>query len=332
MFFLCCFFFLAIYSSITYNEIRNYYITKISHQERYSKKVVYYVSVYAGRDSKGNAKYRRERRTRTDYFGPYFTAYSNSGVEYPLTENEYNKWKKMWGEKHIKTIKGTSTLFTKSIDGKYFESTWNGIFEHIYPKPERHKYQNVLRNSNSVFGFNYGDGIIHPVDKGNMNGIISEISLSESEIAEFANFNAYNGGLHQIHVITLITKNKANNSLETINKWGGLNKNELAVFIGIDNDKNIIWTDAHSWMDNTKCQNLIRDNIICLKKFDATKIRKIYEDNLKFWKRKEFKDFNYIEIQLPASAKFVFGLIIATFVGLVTYAVIKNKKRLIDID
>ena len=69
-----------------------------------------------------------------------------------------------------------------------------------------------------------------------------------------------------------------------------------------------------------------------MKKFDATKIRKIYEDNLKFWKRKEFKDFNYIEIQLPSSAKFVFGLIIATFVGLVTYAVIKNKKRLIDID
>ena len=293
-------------SSITYNEVRNFYITKISHQERYSKKVVYYVSVYAGKDSKGNSKYRRVRRTRTDYFGPYFNAYSNSGNVFSISEKEYNKWKEIWGEKYIKTIVGSSAFPSFPISGKYFEAYWNGKFESIYPKPEIHKYKNVLRNSNSVFGFKYGNGIKHPVDNGNISGIISEIALSEKECSEFANFNALKGNIKQVHIITVITKNKSNNMIETINKWGGLNKNELAVFIGVDNNKNIIWTDAHSWMDNTKCQNSIRDKIINLKTFNAKSIREIYSDCLNYWQRKEFKDFDYIKVKTPVSCIIVF--------------------------
>lgn len=313
----------VMFSSVTHREVRNYHITKISHQERYSKKIVYYVSVYAGRDSKGNSKYRRERRTRTDYFGPYFMAYSNSGNEYSISQDEYNKWKNLWGEKHIKTVKGSATFLVKPIDGKYFESFYDGKFEHTYPKPEIHLYKNVLRNSNSVFGFKYGNGIKHPVDSGNTNGVISEIHLTDKEIAEFVNFNAIKGNLKQIHIITLITKNKANNSLETINKWGGLNKNELAVFIGVDDNKNIIWTDAHSWMDNTKCQNLIRDQIMNLKTFDANKIRNIYDDNLKYWHRKEFKDFNYIEIAVPIPCKVIGIFTLFVLIGYLFFIVYK---------
>lgn len=314
-------------SSITHKEVRNFYITKISHQERYSKKIVYYVTVYAGKDSKGNSRYRRERRTKTEYYGPYYFAYSNSGMEYSITKEEYDKWKNIWGEKYIKTIQGSATFFTKPLDGKYFESFFDGKFENVYPKPEVHLYKNVLRNSNSVFGYKYGDGIKHPVDNGNTNGIISEISLTEKEIAEFANFNAIKGSLKQIHIITLITKNKANNALEMINKWGGLNKNELAVFIGVDNDKNIIWTDAHSWMDNTKCQNLIRDQIMMLKKFDANSIRNIYDDNIKYWNRKEFKDFDYINVTVPISCKIAFYIAVIIFVGYFAFLVYLTQKH-----
>lgn len=313
-------------SSITHKEVRNFYITKVSHQERYSEKVVYYVQVPNGKDSKGRTKYRSERRVKTVYHGPYFRACSTSGIEYSITKEEYDKWKNIWGEKYIKTIHGTAAFFTKPIDGKYYESFWDGKFENIYPKPEVHLYKNVLRNSNSVFGYKYGDGIKHPVDNGNTNGIISEISLTEKEIAEFANFNAIKGSLKQIHIITIITKNKANNALEMINKWGGLNKNELAVFIGVDNDKNIIWTDAHSWMDNTKCQNLIRDQIMMLKKFDANSIRNIYDDNIKYWNRKEFKDFDYINVSVPMSCKIAFYIAVIIFVGYFAFLVYLTQK------
>ena len=314
MLFFTALFYGIYHKSITHKEVRNFYITKVTHQERYSKKIVYYVNQYAGKDSNGKSKYRRVRKTRTDYFGPYFKSYSNNGNEYVITEHEYNKWKNIWGEKYIKTIKGSSTFLVKPIDGKYYESYYDGNIDNLYPKPEIHSYKNVLRNSNSVFGYKYGDGICHPVDKGNVNGVISEISLTEKEVGILANFNAYHGGLHQLHIITLVTKNKANNMLQMINKWGGLNKNELAVFIGVDETKNIIWIDAHSWMDNTKCQNEIRDGILKLKSFDAKAITKVYLDNLKYWKRKEFKDYDYINVKTPTSCKIVFCLSLISFV------------------
>lgn len=328
-------FFASFVSSITHKEVRNYYITKVSHQERYSQKVVYFVQVYAGQDSKGRSRYRTERRVKTSYHGPYYIAHSSSGREYTITHDEYNKWKNRWGEKYIKTVVGTSAFLTPAISGKYYESFYNGKMEDVFPKPEIHSYKNVLRNSNSIFGFKYGNGIKHPVDNGNTNGVISDINLNDTDIALFANFNAIKGNLKQIHIITIITKNKANNAVKTINNWGGLNKNELAVFIGIDDNKNIIWTDAHSWMDNTKCQNMIRDEIMLIKKFDAKLICNIYDKNLQYWKRKEFKDFNYIEIPLPNSCKtiLIFSIILfLIYLIIIIHYIFKNNSNLQTFD
>lgn len=320
-------FYASYHSSVMYREVRNYHIVKISHQEKYSKRVSYTVRIPCGRDKNGNTKYRTETRYRTDYLGPYFIAYSNSGNEFAITESEYNYWKNKWNtEKHIRTIKGTTAAFSKRMDGKYFEATWNNEFYDIYPKPEVHFYKNVLRNSNSVFGFKYGGDIKHPVDNGNTNGVISDISLTASETSEFAFLNALEGGRHQIHIITIITTNRADNSLETLNNWGGLNKNELAVFIGVDNNRNIIWCNTHSWMDNSKCEDAIRDRIVMLKIFDAAKIREIYQNNLKYWNRKQFKDFDYIEVKTPTSSVIIFWIGIIVFVVGLLIIVLKNKR------
>ena len=229
----------VMFSSVTHREVRNYHITKISHQERYSKKIVYYVSVYAGRDSKGNSKYRRERRTRTDYFGPYFMAYSNSGNEYSISQDEYNKWKNLWGEKHIKTVKGSAAFLVKPVDGKYFESFYDGKFEHTYPKPEVHLYKNVLRNSNSVFGFKYGNGIKHPVDSGNTNGVISEIYLTDKEIEIFEKIKEKdNPDIIQARIDQYLELCEQNKIMPTVSG--------LALSFGIN--RATLW----DWMTNTR--------------------------------------------------------------------------------
>lgn len=320
-------FYACYYSSVMYKEIRNYHIIKISHQERYSKKVSYTVRVYAGRDSKGNARYRTETRYRTDYLGPYYIAYSSSGSEFKISESEYNYWKNKWKtEKHLHTIKGTATFGKTKLDGRYFETTWNKELYDIYPKPEVHLYKNVLRNSNSIFGFKYGDGIKHPVDNGNTNGVLSDISLNKSEISEFAFLNALVGAQRQIHIITYITTNRTDNALKTINNWGGLNKNELAVFIGVDKNRNIMWVHTESWMDNSKCEDAIRDQIMMIKIFDAKKIREIYQNNLKYWNRKQFKDFEYIEVKIPTSCVIIFYITVIIVIAGVIVLMIKFER------
>lgn len=321
-------------SSFYFKEVLNYKVTNVQHQEKWSEKVTYTVQVYAGSDRKGNAKYRTETRTRTDYHGPFYYAILETGEQRIISENEYNYWSSIWdNEKHISTKFGTAKWCDQKIDGRCFEASWNNKFEDIYHFPIISRYKNKVRKSNSVFKYSstYEDFGKHPVELNNADSIITfGTSVSNNDIALLNKVNAYYGYRKEIHIITVLIEDRDVNVVgDIINSWKGLNKNELVVFIGVDKYKNIKWCKVQSWLDNTKLHGIIEDGVILSKQFDSTKIKNIYMDNImNNWERKSFKDFDYIR-QSTEPRYYVIAFVIFivfSLVQIIACAVLNNIK------
>lgn len=300
--FFFCMFGCLMYSESTYyfKEVLNYKVSSVKYQEKWSELVTYTVEVYTGTDSKGKAHYRTEIRTRTDYHGPFWTATLENGIEKDITNSEYEKWSKCWGnENHISTKYGTAKFCDKKLDGKCFESYWDNSLKNVYPYPIISRYKNKLRKSNSVFKYSTGNHIFgdHPVELDNSNSLISYgVDVKNEDIDLLNKVNAYLGYQKQIHIITVLVKNRDINVVNDIlGSWSGLNKNELTVFIGLDNYNNINWCKVESWTDNTTIHGMIETDIMKLRYLYITDLKDIYMKNIpNNWKRKSFKDFDYI--------------------------------------
>lgn len=332
-------------SSYYFKEVLNYKVSSVKHQERWSEKVIYTVQVASGRDSKGNTTYRTETRTRTDYHGPFWYAMLENGKELSISESEYNHWRSVWNnEKHVSTKIGTAKWCDNKVDGKCFESYWTNEFKDIYPYPIISRYKNKIRKSNSVFKYssNYENFGKHPVEQNNSDAIICfGTNVSNNDIELLNKVNAYLGYRKEIHIITILIANRDINIVnDIISSWQGLNKNELAVFIGVDNDKNIKWCYVQSWLDNTKLHGIIEDEIILSKKINIEKIKDIYMNNINNnWNRKQFKDFDYIR-QSTELRYYVIGFIVFAIFSIIQmvacyilktmnpnyYSVTENKK------
>lgn len=318
-----------------YNEVWNFKVVKISHQERYSKVVSYTVQVPCGTDKKGHTKYRTETRYRTDYYGPYFNGYSESGNSFNISEENYISWKNRWeNEKHLKTINGSATGFTTPIDGRYFESEFNQKFEDIFSRPEIHSYKNLVRGSNSIFEKTKGASRYfknHPTEDGNSSAYF-ELGSFIKEPQWLNNVNAHFGNKLQIHIITIFLKEKESHSVvdQILTEWDGLNKNELVIFIA-SNGKNSSWVEVRSWMENTTLHGMLADSIMKEKELNGMKLASIYLDKIpQKWQRKSFKDFEYIRtsVSIPYYISMVIAFLISvSLIPIVCHYCYKDQKE-----
>jgi len=84
---------------------------------------------------------------------------------------------------------------------------------------------------------------------------------------------------------------------DILRAWQGPNKNELVTFISLEGDK-VLWCEVHSWMDDTTLHGMIRDRMILAPFTIENYGFFIMEYVPKHWARKEFEDFEYLEVTL----------------------------------
>ena len=307
---ICVFLYFGAHSKLYFKEIWNYKIVSMKHEEKWTTYETRLERYQSGTDSKGNPTYSYRTVHYTAYHGPYWTSYDEYGDSLRIGQTEYNKWAKIWGNEKKTGIHKGSSYMARAITGGIYKCRWPGQFENIYPHSEIHSYVNKARISKNVLlklpkpteaqKAKYP----RPVDLGNTNPIInySKHTVSKADQMLMKRSNALLGRKHEIHaMIALLDASIGSNAvMEILTAWEGTNKNELVLFLGLDENKKVVWSDCKSWLDlgDTSVNAMWRDSAIG-EIFDVAKLSaKLREIVPKYWKRPEAETISYLQIDI----------------------------------
>ena len=295
-------------SKMNQKEFINSRIIRIEHQEEWTTHETR-TETYTTGSGKNQRTHTRVIHY-TQHHGPYFTAFSEDDRSISIGENSYSLWRNRWAsERKTGEHRGSSAFFDRSITGGIFECTWPRTFDTIYPYSRISSYKNKIRASDqSLFKFKEPTKELlalypRPADTGNMNPLISYapgVSFSEQDQLMIMRLNAELGCSKQVHCLFVFfeaSKHSQDVESDVLSAWQGVNKNELVTFIGVDSGK-ASWVKVESWMDNTIIHGMISDELLG-KPLSVT----LFKDSLeklvpKYWQRKRFRDFDYLQIHL----------------------------------
>jgi hypothetical protein len=317
-------------SKMFHKEVWNMPVLSVKYEEKWTEKESRTRQVPCGTDSKGNVKYRTEIYYVTETYGPYWTANVSSVGKEQISKSDYMKWSKIWSnEKKVGVHKGSATGFNKAITGNIYQASWKGEFEKLYPWSTFHKYINKVRESENVFKFKEPSEELkkkypRPADKNNSCPIFGYgYNINGKDILTLRRVNATLGPSKQIHIITILTNGDRGVIDDILSAWGGPNKNELVIFAGIQSDI-VRWIDVYSWLDNTELHGIIESSMVD-KKYSTDDLAKILLSNVpKKWKRKEFKDFDYMSVDI-GTGWVVFAFILSAVTSVISFVIINHK-------
>lgn len=81
--------------------------------------------------------------------------------------------------------------------------------------------------------------------------------------------------------------------------WQGGNKNEFVVCIGMDAAGKEEWSRTFSWADEQEIETQTSQWLMTNPNLDWRRFYDWLKWHLRDWRRKEFKDFDYINVNLP---------------------------------
>lgn len=143
-------------------------------------------------------------------------------------------------------------------------------------------------------------------------------------------WNAKMGSFKQVHMNIITFKNKTITAAEIQRSyWRGGNKNEFILCIGINDSNKIMWSKVISWTDK-ELLKLQVERTVAQMNFDLPSIVDTMAIHVqRDFKRKEFKDFKYINVEPTPLATFIsFIVTLILTIGLAIFSV----KNDIDMD
>lgn len=287
------------------------YVNKITYYEDWDElvRVRHEKEIRTGTDSKGNpiyttkVWYTMERKYHPEKW-TYTTNESN--FEKNINESLYNNIKKRFDSKLIfKDMK--RNYYHK--DGDAYITYYDGTIDHIYDLTFSRKYKNKIQatQSHTIFKMNQVDEKLadslklydYPkIEDMSQNPIIGRI-VSDDELQIFRYINGTKGKLKQFRIyILFFNHDEFEKSEFQKSYWQNGNKNEFVVTLGMKEDS-VAWVNCFSWCDIPKLEIMTKNYFIENPKLDLKAygnwLNSIIDNN---WERKEFKDFNYINVEL----------------------------------
>lgn len=191
-----------------------------------------------------------------------------------------------------------------TIDGDKYETHFDGNRSHMWTLTESCYYKNKIIRSKSVFNFSKVDKKTfdewklydYPsFDYFNDQNPIIGIQVPSSVVDSFRYINAYYGPKKQFRCYVMVWRNMP----MEVSKYEqdflvGGNKNELIVCMSIDNNNNVQWVNSFSWEDYQYLEVGINHLYENGEKLNLMKLNRYLINNINKWKRKEFKDFDYL--------------------------------------
>lgn len=263
---------------------------------------------------------------------------TNTGNEIYIGKNEFTRLKNKWNTPMV-FIEMNRHFYT--IDGDAQSYSWNNVSVDARTLTVSHSYENKIQASKSIFNFEtLKESEVKKLglfeypqidDDGDQNPILGYKARPVS-IARMKYINGFYGKPLQFRTYLLVFKNKPYSISEKQRSyWCGGNKNELVVCVGIDSTtQKVQWANAFSWMDNPildiKAETYFADNNG--KTIDIEDYSNWLETNARhYWKRKDFKSFEYISIELTMGQYIAILIITLIYNILISVYIVKNDYR-----
>ena len=301
------------------------YGIRVDYYERWDE---YIHQTCSSTDSDGNTTYYDCSYVDTHY--PYWEVITNTGNTYTITESQFNKYSKLWKSKKFQDI-GRDY---HSIDGDKYESYWDKKEENIFPVITTHMYENRVSNSSSIYDFMDVDTsqfkvFSYPeVEDYQCNSILSEVRGKEISKGnkKLTIYNARYGTQKQVRMWLLIFKDKPfQYSTYQENYWKGGNKNEVVLCVGVRDSLLIDWVKCFSWTNKEILKVNLRDSVLSQKYLDIDRAIEVMKNEvIENFKRREFKEFDYLEVEPSLTATLLSLLFISLVVGGMVVYIISN--------
>lgn len=291
------------------------YVTHIIHYDDWDEWVHRTCSrrVPSGRDSNGNTIYRTEYYdcSYRDYHPEKWVMYDNMNKSYNISKNQFNE---------IKNIFNSEMIFVDmkrhyySIDGDAQKYNYNGEKERIYGLTHSSHYKNKTKTKYTIYCYENLDkeDIVdlyeYPKINNHMqNPIIGIKNITKNDIYALNYVNSLYGKKKQIRVFLLGYYNK---EIEISERqkiyWEGGNKNELIICLGLDSVNNVKWCNVFSWCDKPELDLQVKNYFNTHEGvLNIPELADNIEGNISKWERKQFKDFEYITVNLTSRQFYV---------------------------
>lgn len=290
-----------------------------------------------GTDSKGNTKYctRTYDCSYVEDHWQYYQAYTSTGESFIVNDEEYNYILKKLGSERM-FVDMHRSYYT--IDGDMYKTTFTKGKDEYVPVTTWHTYENRIKSSDLTI-FNLKEVSKEDIKKYKLQNyprLNSEIfypsligynlPMSNKEIMEI---NGVYGKDLQIRVFFWIFDNPDPRVglLQEYYLVRG-NKNEVNVCIGIDKNRNIAWVNPFTWSLTLKTPQ-IRNDILAIGRLTDKRLSDYIKTKFKNqliseFKRREFSQFDYIEIEAPLWAIIIYWILLLLGSGFIFVASIEN--------
>lgn len=306
-----CAYYITVNSMTSATEYWSTHAVQVEHSERWNE----YIKKTCSREScSGSGK---NRSCHTTY---YDCSYVRNHPEYWSMKDNDND------NRHISSIKygeivgkWKTEAFTRrhsrchTICGNVYNASYpaDPTLANMIPITHEHTYENRVKASTSVFSFKKVDTLEiknyglyeHPRVRDIFS--YSPILGNDSRWAQhkLRSLNAVYGKSKQVHMMVLVFENKPYEAgLYQEALWSGGNKNEFILCVGKSGDE-IKWTKVISWTEEVGLKLKVERDVKAMAKFNIVGIVDYMGNNVpQGWKRKQFKDFNYLHVDIPMSA------------------------------
>lgn len=216
---------------------------------------------------------------------------------------------------HIDSWTGSSIKggrrYGKSYRFRDFSPAEEQKIENWVPVTETHKYKNKIRCSNSILKYVKIDksraaeiGLVdYPkIIDYDAACIISRDRTVPPKIDDY--FRRYNARIApesemRLYIILFDANRGIGIAEQQRNYWQGGNKNEFVLCIGLDEGNHVEWAHAFSWADIQQKEVETAQWLMEQGSLNWEELFNYLSTQLSDWKRKEFSDFNYINVSLP---------------------------------
>lgn len=302
----------AFYRSFTsYREYLGSRVSSIHYEAPWTEVVVRYETKT---DSKGRTQ--TVRRVSYIYHPEKYYFYTTLGTLMGMSEYDFGNIRDLWQvPRHSDrwcggNIRGGVRTGCHYNFHDLDEERYHDI-RYWVPVTESHSYKNKIRSSNSIFKFEKiaSDraeelGLLdYPkIRDYDAPAILSRDFTVPYEADEmFRKFNAGIAPASQMRLYVLLFDSGKGIGISELQRayWQGGNKNEFVVCVGLDPSGRVEWARAFSWADEQQLEVDVAQWLMRQPALDWSEFFSWLKANAGRWKRKEFKDFDYIHVSLP---------------------------------
>lgn len=299
------------------------YMTKITHYDEWDEWIHRTCTrqVPCGRDSKGHTIYRTEH---------YDCSYREYHPEKWMYTDNYNRehyfYNKAEFDRAMAELGYPKSVFRDMhrnyyrIDGDAQDYFYDNSMPHLRALVWESSYKNKILASHSIFKFEdisdeEADSLglyRYPNVTEYDQDVVLGFKCGKAVHKRYKYINSMYGARKQFRMYVLVFRNQPIEISEKQKSyWQGGNKNEFVICLGYNTKTgNIDWCNPFSWCDKPDLEIATKRYFREHPHMDLSNYPMWLESHINLWKRKEFKDFDYIENELTKGQSIALFIII----------------------